>query len=79
VPISHSTRPCATASGLERNRSGNLECIPLECRSAFKFAKILDAVVDVEIIDRPKLEEAACECYGLMQRQVKEWQKDVEQ
>ena len=29
---------------------------------------------DVEIIDRKKLEEAACECYGIMQRQVKEWQ-----
>jgi CRP-like cAMP-binding protein len=32
---------------------------------------------DVEIIDREKLEEAACECYGLMQRQVKAWQGDV--
>jgi len=32
---------------------------------------------DVEIIDRKKLEEAACECYGLMQRQVKAWQGDV--
>ena len=29
---------------------------------------------DVEIIDREKLEETACECYGIMQRQVKEWQ-----
>lgn len=34
---------------------------------------------DVEIIDRKKLEEAACECYGLMQRQVKAWQGDVAQ
>jgi len=34
---------------------------------------------DVEIIDRPKLEEAACECCGLKQRLVKAWQKDVEQ
>ena len=33
---------------------------------------------DVEIIDRKKLEEAACECYGLMQRQVKAWQGDAE-
>jgi hypothetical protein len=32
---------------------------------------------DVKIIDREKLEEAACECYGLMQRQVKAWQGDV--
>jgi CRP-like cAMP-binding protein len=31
---------------------------------------------DVEIIDRPKLEEAACECYGIMQRQIMEWQVD---
>jgi CRP-like cAMP-binding protein len=28
---------------------------------------------DVQIIDRPRLEEAACECYGIMQRQVQEW------
>jgi CRP-like cAMP-binding protein len=27
----------------------------------------------VEIIDRPNLEEAACECYAIMQRQAKEW------
>jgi CRP-like cAMP-binding protein len=31
---------------------------------------------DVKIIDRRKLEEAACECYGIMQRQVKEWRGD---
>lgn len=30
----------------------------------------------VEIIDRPNLEEAACECYGIMLRQVKEWRGD---
>lgn len=29
---------------------------------------------DVEILDRTKLEEAACECYGIMQRQAREWQ-----
>jgi CRP-like cAMP-binding protein len=29
---------------------------------------------DVKIVDRKKLEEAACECYKTMQRQVKEWQ-----
>jgi CRP-like cAMP-binding protein len=31
---------------------------------------------DVEIVDRQKLEEAACECYEIMQRQMKEWQSD---
>jgi hypothetical protein len=31
---------------------------------------------DVEIIDRRKLEEAACDCYGIMQRQIKEWKGD---
>ena len=29
---------------------------------------------DVEIINRPSLELASCECYGIMQRQIKEWQ-----
>jgi|SRR5882672_5364426 len=28
----------------------------------------------VEILDRPNLEEAACDCYGLLQKQVKDWQ-----
>lgn len=28
---------------------------------------------DVEITNRKKLEEAACECYGIMQRQAQEW------
>lgn len=28
---------------------------------------------DVKIIDRSKLEEASCECYGIMVRQVEEW------
>lgn len=32
---------------------------------------------DVRIIDRRELEEAACECYGLMQRQVKAWLPDA--
>jgi CRP-like cAMP-binding protein len=31
---------------------------------------------DVKIVDRQKLEEAACDCYGNMQRQVKVWQDD---
>jgi CRP-like cAMP-binding protein len=29
---------------------------------------------DVRIVQRAKLERAACECYGLMQRQVRVWQ-----
>ena len=29
---------------------------------------------NVTIVDRRKLEEATCECYGLMQRQIKAWQ-----
>jgi CRP-like cAMP-binding protein len=32
---------------------------------------------DVQIIDRTRLEEAACECYGIMQRQVVEWIGEV--
>lgn len=32
----------------------------------------------VEIIHRQKLEEASCECYGFMQRQIKAWQGDAE-
>jgi CRP-like cAMP-binding protein len=27
----------------------------------------------VKIVDRGKLEDASCECYGIMQRQVREW------
>ena len=30
---------------------------------------------DVEITDRRKLEKAACECYGIMLRQVEEWRR----
>ncbi len=33
---------------------------------------------DVKIIERRKLEDAACECYGLMQRQVQEWRGEAE-
>jgi len=33
---------------------------------------------DVRIIDRPKLEEAACDCYGIMLVQIKEWQGEAE-
>jgi CRP-like cAMP-binding protein len=32
---------------------------------------------DVKIVDRPKLEAAACECYGLMQRQRDRWRGDA--
>jgi CRP-like cAMP-binding protein len=28
------------------------------------------------IVDRPRLEEAACECYGTIQRQMTAWQKE---
>jgi CRP-like cAMP-binding protein len=31
---------------------------------------------DVEIVDRRRLEEAACDCYGIMQRQIEDWQGD---
>jgi len=33
---------------------------------------------DVEIIDRPKLEDAACECYGIMRSQVQKWHREAE-
>jgi CRP-like cAMP-binding protein len=33
---------------------------------------------DVQIVDRKKLEEAACECYAIMQRQVREWRGEAE-
>jgi len=33
---------------------------------------------EVEITDRKKLEEASCECYEIMQRQVEEWQSNSE-
>jgi CRP-like cAMP-binding protein len=29
---------------------------------------------DVKIVNRGKLEEASCECYGAMERQIKEWE-----
>ena len=32
---------------------------------------------DVEIIDRPKLEDAACECYGIMRLQIQKWQSEA--
>lgn len=33
---------------------------------------------EVTILDRRKLEEASCECYGIMQRQVEEWHNEAE-
>ena len=33
---------------------------------------------DVRIIEREKLEDAACECYGIMQRLVEDWQRHSE-
>lgn len=33
---------------------------------------------DVKIADRRKLEEASCECYGIMQRQVEKWHSEAE-
>lgn len=33
---------------------------------------------DVEIIDRKLMEEASCECYGIMQQQIRKWQGDAE-
>jgi CRP-like cAMP-binding protein len=33
---------------------------------------------DVRIVHRPKLEQAACECYNLMRRQVEVWQAQAE-
>lgn len=31
---------------------------------------------DVKIIHRKKLEEAACECYGIMRTRIRKWQAD---
>jgi hypothetical protein len=33
---------------------------------------------DVRIVNRRKLEEASCECYGIMTRQIKEWQNQAQ-
>jgi CRP-like cAMP-binding protein len=33
---------------------------------------------DVKIISRRKLEEAACDCYGIMSLQIKEWQGEAQ-
>jgi CRP-like cAMP-binding protein len=33
---------------------------------------------DVKVVDRRKLEEAACECYGIMQQQINDWQRHAD-
>ncbi|HEY3973930.1 MAG TPA: Crp/Fnr family transcriptional regulator [Candidatus Sulfotelmatobacter sp.] len=33
---------------------------------------------DVEIIDRPRLEDAACECYAIMRGQTARWYREVQ-
>jgi len=32
----------------------------------------------VTILNRQKLEDAACECYGILQREIKGWDKQTE-
>lgn len=32
---------------------------------------------NVTIVDKPKLEDAACECYEIIQRQLKNWQTEI--
>ena len=32
---------------------------------------------DVKILNRKKLEQTACECYGIMEQQLREWQSDI--
>jgi hypothetical protein len=29
---------------------------------------------DVKIVDRKRLQETTCECYGIMRRQISDWQ-----
>jgi hypothetical protein len=29
---------------------------------------------DVKIVDRKKLQDTTCECYGIMRRQISDWQ-----
>ncbi|MGB7844126.1 MAG: Crp/Fnr family transcriptional regulator [Candidatus Acidiferrum sp.] len=43
-----------------------------------KAGLITHARGDVEIIDRTSLEDAACECYGILQHQIKKWQAEPE-
>ena len=32
---------------------------------------------DVKIVDRKRLEEAACDCYGMMQSQIEKWHREA--
>jgi CRP-like cAMP-binding protein len=41
-----------------------------------KAGLIVNTRGDVQITDRKGLETAACECYGIMQQQIKDWQGD---
>jgi len=43
-----------------------------------KAGLISHARGQVNIVDRPGLEEIACECYEIMQRQVREWRSEAE-
>jgi CRP-like cAMP-binding protein len=43
-----------------------------------KAGLISHARGEVQIVDRPGLEEIACECYEIMQRQVREWRSEAE-
>jgi hypothetical protein len=31
----------------------------------------------VTIVDRERLEDAACDCYAIVQRQLKDWQNET--
>ena len=57
-----------------------LNCLPsVFCFSAnqeVRFPPEEFAQADVKIVDRRRLEEAACDCYGIMQRQIEDWQGD---
>ena len=32
----------------------------------------------VTILDRPRLEDAACDCYGIVQRQLRDWETETQ-
>jgi Mn-dependent DtxR family transcriptional regulator len=33
---------------------------------------------NVKIIDSTRLKEAACDCYGLLERQIKQWREEIQ-
>jgi len=43
-----------------------------------KAGLISHARGEVHIVNRPGLEEAACECYGIMHRQISEWRSEAD-